>query len=288
MAIITISQRDSAGTLYPYGENRVRFHYPAGVIVRSAENGNPVDTETNHAASSRRTFFGLLRVFAQASGDQRDLWFMAGTICGDKALTLSDMVAIDVQQVVLRGRELKRDIKIYYTTDGSEPAGAARLYTAPFAVVPGTTVKAVVCDGAQRLFAMQESFGEGEGLYWGGADIVRRQPDNRLQAERGRLLRGAAAEKQDGVSFVRLARGGALELYQENDGGSREVALTVVCRSEHSISVWNNGEFVALLPPFSSKTWEGRPTKITLLGGANTVRLEADGTTDVDCIVIKD
>ena len=167
--ILTIRQTDEAGVLYPYGENRVHVALHGPVQVLSFENGNPVDTETNYHATSRRCFFGLNRLFLQSTGGSLDqpVSVGLGVISGDKQLKLSNRVTLLYKEISLRGKRRKKTVHIHYTTDGSEPNADSPLYTGSFSVGAGTTVKAAVYEGKHLLMKMNERFGPGEGLYWG-------------------------------------------------------------------------------------------------------------------------
>lgn len=169
VAIVTIREKDDKGTTYPYGENRVYVYLKGEARVLAFESGNPVDTETTFDANSKCCFFGLNRVFVQPDkyGSKGVVNMYVGSICGDKKLWLSDKVAIDVQNIALRGNAKKENIKVYYTTDGSKPTKSSKVYSAPFKIAEGTTVKAVVYAGDECVLDMKESFGKNEGLYWG-------------------------------------------------------------------------------------------------------------------------
>lgn len=172
ISILTIRQEDNLGTLYPYGENRIHVYIDGAAKVLSFESGSPVDTECNYNAASRRCFFGLNRLFVQSTDNDAisPVSVLLASINGDKKLMQSDKVTITCYEKALRGRVPVRRLKVYYTTDGSRPCTKSTLYEGAFAVVPGTTVKAVVYDGEKELIRMKESFGPEEGLYWGKAD----------------------------------------------------------------------------------------------------------------------
>ena len=169
IAIITLTQQDRKGTFYPYGENRVFTKIFGNASILSFESGNPVDDETNFGASSHRCFMGMNRLFVQSTGgeDNSPVSVVVGAINGDKRLALSNKISIDVKEVALRGKTPQRNLRITYTTDGTEPSTNSPVYTTPFAIKMGTTVKATVYEGNKRLLRMEENFKEGEGLYWG-------------------------------------------------------------------------------------------------------------------------
>lgn len=169
ISILTIRQEDASGTLYPYGENRIHAHIEGGAKILSFESGNPVDTECNYNATSKRCFFGLNRLFIQSTDDQTDqpVSVLLASINGDKKLMQSNKITITWYEKALRGKNPNRNLRIYYTTDGCMPSQQSQLYTGAFVIQAGTTVKALVCDGTKELLRMSESFGPEEGLYWG-------------------------------------------------------------------------------------------------------------------------
>ena len=163
--VITVVQEDAAGIMNPYAEDRIHYQLDGPARILSLESGNPVNTENNYGKASRTAFFGLARAFLQTTADAGDLSVVIGAICGEKQLMRSDQVSIDVQQLAIRGNAKPRAFRILYSTDGSKPS---RKYAGPFSVKPDTVVKADVLDGDMLLFSMEETFGPGKGLYWGG------------------------------------------------------------------------------------------------------------------------
>ena len=168
ISIVSIQQKDVTGVLYPYGENRVYTRIIGNARMLSFENGNPVDTECNFNATSKKCFFGLNRAFIQSTGGdvKKPVTMVLGGICGDKKLMLSDKISISCQEVALRGKLSERDWQIRYTIDGSIPTLQSKLYVRPFPVELGTTVKAVLYDGNEKILEMEERFAHDEGLYW--------------------------------------------------------------------------------------------------------------------------
>lgn len=288
-AIITISQKDSRGEFYPYGENRVYFHLDGDITIRSAENGSPVDTETNYMAQSRRTFFGLLRLFVQAGYNDGDKSVLCGVISGDKSLFTSDMVSICTEEVCLNGELPERNIDIRYTLDGSDPDMSSRKYRKPFRVKGPVTVKAAVYDGDSLLFTMEEKFGPEEGLYWGvpGEQVCTNVGDN---AEDGTLENARVCSDQDGNRYALLEPStGSVSWYQENDGPRRPLKLWVVYRVEGDrkgkIMIYNNGKPVSeILELEPGAGWNTRNLDVWVSGGANDISVKNAG----DCEVMID
>ena len=170
ISILSVRQEDVAGTLSPYADNRIFVALNGPARVLSFENGNPVDTERNFAASSRRCFFGLNRLFIQSvEAAEAPVSVLLSAICGDRQLQQSSEVSIVTTEVVLRSDRPQRHLRIRYTTDGTFPPPASFRYEGPFRVVEGTEVRAAVYDGTRCLQQLSERFGREEGLFWPAA-----------------------------------------------------------------------------------------------------------------------
>ncbi|TWU44848.1 Beta-galactosidase [Novipirellula aureliae] len=230
--IITVSEVDENGVLNPYAENRIHYFISGPASILSLESGNPVNTENNFGTTSRTAFFGLGRAFLRLSGvevseNENKVSAVVGAICGEPQLLTSNKIHIDAQSCSIRGEVMPRDLKIFYSTDGSDPRTP---YIGGFEVQPGTTVKAAVYDGDLFLFDMEEQFAEGLGLYWGdaGSDEAS-QAAIGDQAEDAKL--SSAVVKRNGKGFhgkgyVDFGNNqGSVEWYQENDGSPETVAL---------------------------------------------------------------
>ncbi len=162
--ILTFSERDSSGNLAPYADNKIYVSVNNGEVV-SFENGSPIDPETRWHAPSMRCFFGLSRAFIRSSSTTGNVSVLAGAICGDRTLKMSDEVTIQVQELFLRGKNARHQYEIRYTTDGSQPDRNSSLYTTPFKVTANMTVKASVYCNNETVLQMEETFGDG--LWWG-------------------------------------------------------------------------------------------------------------------------
>ncbi|MEG1875518.1 MAG: FN3 associated domain-containing protein, partial [Angelakisella sp.] len=130
------------------------------------DNGNPIDVEPHCGSNNHNAFMGLLKAYLRPSQEAGPGDIIAGAILGEKWLLTTDLVSIDVQQLQLRGETLPLDIAVYYTLDGTIPSKQSALYTQPFAVTIGTTVRAVVYSNNAKLFDMEECFAMTEGLHW--------------------------------------------------------------------------------------------------------------------------
>ena len=167
ISIVTVKQEDTDGNFYPYGENRIYAVIYGNARMLSMENGNSADDETNFNAQNRNCFMGLNRMFIQSTGGNADspVSVLVGSIIGDKRLTLSNKVSIDVKEIALRGDTPKRNLRITYTTNNSSPRYDSPVYSDPFSIKMGQTVRAAVFNGKKCILTMKESFVESEGLY---------------------------------------------------------------------------------------------------------------------------
>lgn len=289
ISILTISQIDSQGTVYPYGENRVFTSLCGGARVLSFESGSPVDVETNNLAKSKKCFFGLNRIFIQSTDEdsKSPVSMIISTICGDKRLTLSDKISISFQEISLRGKQPERNWKVYYTTNGEEPTRNSMEYREPFGISLKTTVKAALYDGDNKILDMEERFSLDEGLYWGVPD----EPACDLtgeQAEYAKLTK-CKVEKDQGEGFyaegyvIPAPEEGSITWYQENDGGEMDCRIVVryACQSEEEsvMELSNNGKLCGKLmfPNTGSKDlhWKELIVSVTIYSGGNNIMLKS-------------
>ncbi|MFR9642021.1 MAG: glycoside hydrolase family 2 TIM barrel-domain containing protein, partial [Rikenellaceae bacterium] len=289
IAIVTLTQVDEAGTHYPYGENRIYTKIFGQAKMLSFESGSPVDVETNFMASDKCGFFGLNRMFIQSSamGEKAPVSVMTGVISGDKQLTLSDKITIDVQETALRGKCPRRTIEIRYTTNGSEPTANSTLYTEPFAIKLGTEVKANVYSDGELLLVMRERFAEDEGLYW-GAPGEEPCAFTGEQAEHAKLT-DCKKTKLGGDGFygdfyvLPTPNEGALEWYQENDGASMECFMVIRYslggEKNGQMELTHNGDLVKVVdfaPTGSQAThWQEVKVAVPINSGGNTLALKS-------------
>ncbi|MFI3287518.1 MAG: glycoside hydrolase family 2 TIM barrel-domain containing protein [Rikenellaceae bacterium] len=295
VSIITLTQVDSKGEFYPYGENR-QYAYVEGDDARilSIESGSPIDSEKNFGVSSRCAFFGLNRVFVQSTSEELSpVSVLVASINGDKKLMLGDKVSITAEWVSLRGECSEAAVKVYYTTDGSAPTVGSTLYSAPFSVTLGTTVRAIACRGSEVLIEMEERFAEDEGIYWGvaGESVCDLSGD---QAELG-VITGGSVEKWNGdgffgESYVILKSGGTLSWYQENDGSpmTRELLVRYSIGQEGmtgSLKLYNNEQYICDVPVSYTGSvaahWREASVKVPIATGANNLRLSNGFSGDI-------
>lgn len=173
IAQIEIETQDADGNFYPYGENTAFYYIDGPAYLKAVDNGSPVDTNAHYAVNERDAFMGLNRVYLQPTQDDGDIVFTAASILGEKKQLTSDEVAIDVQQMVLRGDEntYLPEITVYYTTDGTTPTKDSTLYTGTFTVELETTVMAAVYADGQKILDLEETISVTEGLYWDVGEV---------------------------------------------------------------------------------------------------------------------
>ena len=290
ISILTIREEDRSGTLYPYGENRVYVAVKGAARVLSFENGSPVDTECNFNAMSRCCFFGLNRLFVQSVEESHEapVSVVLAAICGDKKMKQSNKITISLVEKSLRGKLPRRDIAIYYTTDGSRPTRKSLRYEKPFPLVAAATVRAVVYDGHQQLMEMSEAFGPDEGLYWGKTE----EPSAVTLGEQAEELQltGCKVEKSKhafhGRGYVVPMPGkGALAWYQENDGvevkGTLSIRYQVPSKVKSFDMLLYNNQRRVMQISFEKKMnaeegWQSLKVPVTIYSGANRFELKSE------------
>ncbi len=286
--IVTIAQNDAEGVLYPYGENRVYAKIYGDARMLCFDSGSPIDVETSFEAESKKSFMGLNRMFIQSTSHSKgDVSVVVGSILGDKKLMLSDKISIEVKELSLSGSAPQRNFEVRYTTDGSEPTQSSELYTAPFSIVMGTTVRAALYDNGEFVFAMQERFAEDEGLYWGVAGEAVCDFSG-LQAEDANLDKAYKYSKDgDGyyaTGFVFInGKGGSITFYQENDGSSYG-ALAKIRYAQQTkdgattrMEVFNNDISLGVVEFANTGSkdshWSEVELKLMVHSGANNIKL---------------
>ncbi|HEY0864427.1 MAG TPA: glycoside hydrolase family 2 TIM barrel-domain containing protein [Lacunisphaera sp.] len=285
-ARLTVAQVDAAGTVYPYGENRIAFHVEGPARLLSLENGNPVDTEPNYGVNTRRTFYGLARAFLQATREPGDVAVVVGAINGERRQLTSDRVTIDVQRIAVRGAGKPAGrFTIHYTTDGSRPGAASPRYAGAFPVALGTTVRALVLEDGREIMELEESFAADAGLHWLAPGEPREAPEAGLQAENAVLKEGTVRRRYldyRGSGYVEIREGGSVEWYQENDGGRGQYRLrfrytrgpeTTAAASEVLVNDAKVGELPG--PGGEVGDWQTYELTAALTGGANRIRIVA-------------
>ncbi len=305
VAIVTIEQQDAEGTLYPYGENRVYAKIYGAARLLSFENGSPVDIENNYEAESKCNFMGLGRMFIESTANSKSsepTSVVVASILGDKKLMLSNQVSIDVKEFSLDGTASARKFEIHYTTDGSAPTKSSALYTSPFEIELGTTVRAVVYSADTQLFAMKESFAQDQGLYWGVAGEKVCAFDG-LQAEEA-ILHAASKSKKTGDGYYAngyvLLRGkeSSVTFYQENDGVDYNATIHIRYSQQTpsgaatKMELFNNDTSLGIVEMVNTGSetshWQEVQHPIVIGSGANNIKLIAldDATPTLDQIRI--
>lgn len=280
--ILTISQKDSSGVLYPYGENRIYWCIEGDGEIFSAESGSPVDTEANYHATSRKAFFGLLRLFIRQKGDTPTRLY-AAAILGDKRLKISNKISIDIAGINLDGTSaIPSSCKIYYTIDGTNPAQFGMKYSEPFELLAGAKVRALVIINDETCLYCEESFGLDEGLYWGNGDIAEKKTNIQSEActyQGGVMMKDIQGFQAEG--YVLLDEKGSIEFYQENDGDKRKVILkfayTPTNKSPVFLQLYNNGVLTSESELFIGDAeigcWNIGMIEVDLNNGANLMKM---------------
>ncbi|WP_422080907.1 glycoside hydrolase family 2 TIM barrel-domain containing protein [Ulvibacterium sp.] len=279
---------DSEDEMYPYGENRVYFHVVGDGQIKALDNGSPIDVERYYEASDRIAFYGLTRAYVTSNASAKPVNFLTSAILGEKKLITSNEVTIAHTWLNLRGTVENPEVKIFYTTDGSEPTIASQPYEKPFKIALGTTVKALVMLDGNPIYNMEERFAPDEGFLWN--EIVEEESPTGEQAESATFKNttiGDSGKGFHGKGYLKFDNALAtVSWYQENDGGAGEADLYIrySCRIEDQpgtyLKVTVNGKELDK-PVFARNTrglgshWNKVKVPIKLQRGANTIALSA-------------
>ncbi len=290
---VTVSTVDKDGNFYPYGENRTYYHVSGPAYLKALENGSPTDVES-HVMGNRNAFMGLTKAFVQPTQDDGAVVLTVGAILGEKRQLTTDLVYIDVEQLALRGNPDKDEFEIFYTTDGSAPSRSSKLYTAPFSVELGTTVKAAVYfkGEASAIFVMEEAFGENEGMFWNVSD--------RVVADNVATIDNAVIEGE-GMKTMEYGYGETYANFNSKPGsvtytinakkaGTHYVAISYnngsKATSGAGLTKWMNvevngthvGNFAFLYNGDWDTFWSYRYVKVNLKEGENTFKISSPST----------
>jgi beta-galactosidase len=278
---------DAKGEFYPYGENRVWFNIDGPARIKALDNGKPNDLEPFYGTTDRTAFFGLARAYIESKNEAGDVSLMAGAILGDKKLVVSNKVHVDVQHIGLRGNPMPPKTEIFYTTDDTTPTTRSTRYTGGFEIPLGTTVKVLVTINGNEALKMEERFANDVGLLWKGAgqdsDFGGEQAED---AEFFGAKKSTDGKNYNGSGFLDLGnkKGAYVEWYQENDGDSAKVNLTIrysgVSKDRSPLKLQLNvnenmmAKELSLAPTVNrGKQWRSASIPITLKRGSNTIRL---------------
>ncbi len=292
IAIVTTSLIDTKGHFYPYGENRINYHFDGPVRLRSLESGSPVDTFPNVNINHRRAFMGSTRAFLQATTEKGDVGVVMAAIIGERQLLTSNKVSIDVSQLTLRGTMPEDGIKVYYTTDGTKASTNSKRYKKPFKVKLGTTVKALIVRDGKTLFEMEETFSKDAGLYWGDVtyESLSSNISGGMQAEDATFEGAKVLNKGKdffGKGYLDFNnKEGFVKWYQENDGSAGDFVVKIRYasndpKSKRSMDLIVNGKKVDTISFKKTGSWNSKwliiERKCKLQGGANYIELRTNG-----------
>lgn len=147
---------------------------------------------------------------------------------------------------------------------------------------------------------MEESFGDGKGLYWG---IPGEAPcrTSGLQAEYAELKNAVVTDNDSreahGTGYVILKPEGSITWYQENDGAAMPMTMKIRYSSPFQgtseLDLLVNGKMLGTLKfngsGSTAKDWKCLETVINIQSGANTIRLASrkGPAPDIDEIVLE-
>ena len=291
--IITSEGIDEDSNLFPYAENKVYYKLHGDIEKISIENGSPIDPVSRTKSDYRSLFFGKNRLFVEEKGNAKNASIITGAILGDKALYISNKITIDAKQIGILGQTNFSNLTILYTTNGENPETKGIVYTTPFEVKYGTTVKVVILQNGNVVLKMSEIFSKKEGLFWGdehSKDMWIGRGIN-ISAEDA-ILEGAAKASADahhykGTGFVKFdEKEGAIIWYKENDGEGKDYNIRF--RYMHNdknnlypMKLHVNDEYIKTFEfkPTGGwvQNWRGLRAKVFFKSGANSIRLETTG-----------
>ncbi|MDP5130920.1 MAG: DUF4982 domain-containing protein [Paraglaciecola sp.] len=293
--VISTETVDKNQTFYPYGAHKVYYHFSDGVKVKALENGSPYEHTNRVRANFRPLFMGKTRAFVELKYPQAMEYATIGAIVGDEALRLSNQVSIDVQYLPLTASALaqKPTIEIVYALNDAY-ATNMQAYNKPFNVKNGDTVYAKVMVNGKLVLTMQQSFGDGVGIFWGDKNSAN------MWVGRGLSMQGEAAEYKGGAAAVTDAHGvhgggygtfnqkeGSLYWYHENDGA--EGLYKAVFRYTHNdknskrpLAIYINNKKATVIEFEPTGSWDSKwseqaVAEFTLIKGANHIEFRTLG-----------
>ena len=285
-SILDLSLADSAGTFYPYGENKITVATTSPTRILALENGHPADVDPP-VSNSRRAFMGKARLFLEGPSSP----ITVGAIIGERRQLTSNLVSIEALRITSTGQPLDFKPKIHYTLDDSLPTQESPLYEKSFPVDPKQTVRAIVYHEGQSVLELKETFSPTAGLHWSSADeFSEMNSSNALQAENAENKGGK--KKKEGANFHGTGyldfegREGQVTFYQENDGLAGQATLEI--RYSHNdkkrkrpLEIFLNDQRVKTLAfPHSgswNKDWKVIKLPVKIRKGANTLTLKSTG-----------
>lgn len=290
--ILTSEAVDARNNMYPYAQNSVYYATIGDIKKVSLESGSPVDFTNRAQAIYRGMFMGKTRAVLQAKGNAKAGNIVVGSILGDQSLYLSKTIHIYAEQLNVIGVSKKIPLEIVYTTNGDDPAKSGMAYNKAFEVNNGTTVKAIVKQNGKVLFAMEEAFGDGQGLFWGN------EKSDKMWSGRGVTLQGETATLKGSARISDDAhwnRGemvtfdnkeGSISWFQENDGDEAEYTLRFRYSHNDPVNTFpmelivndNVVTTIQFTPTGSSNAnWNFVGAKVKFKQGANNIELKTTG-----------
>lgn len=161
ISILTFKVTDNKGIMVPWANDPVHFHIDGPIHLQSFENGDPIDVTPNQS-KVRKVFYGMARGFFIATPQKGNIVVTAAAILGDSLFQEQTKIGIDVERLALRGKVPPATIEVFYTTDGSLPAGEKNKYSKPFSITNTTNVKVLVLVNGKSFVQMERTFTKGE------------------------------------------------------------------------------------------------------------------------------
>lgn len=283
ISIVTVAINDANDVFYPFGENNVCYHFDGPVRILSLENGDPVDTTKNVGINSKKAFMGLTRAFLELKKSAEPIKIIAGAILGEKQLIHSNLVSIGIKSLVISGNLSDDNLQIFYTINGTEPDFKSPIYTNPFPVTHGTTVKAIVVRDGEIILRMEEKFEYDLGLFWSKEDYADADMNMKGMKAVDAEFSGARVGSVNNIKYLSFYEKDAkVRWYQENDGSAGEFLLTITyaatdVQSVSPMELYINNKKAGLIKfdenVLLNSDWNEVSTKQKLEAGANFIEL---------------
>jgi len=161
IAHLTFSAHDEKGTLIPWANDPVHFHFDGPVQHKGFDNGNHLDL-TSYLEKHRSLFHGLGLGIFQATDEPGPISITAASILGEPVFRESTSISLVHSVVSLRGELNETSVSIHYTLDGTEPTKDSAVAQGPMVIEKDTTVRSLVIRGEEILLQFSREFKKGE------------------------------------------------------------------------------------------------------------------------------
>jgi beta-galactosidase len=153
---LTTTIEDAEGNFVPWAGNRIEYKTDGPVKLLGFDNGDPLDV-TSHRKTHRKTFNGLSLGIFQSTDSSGPVVITAAGILGRTLFPNSTKVAVDIDQIALRGRIDDALFGITYSINDSEPVE----YSGPFELTESAVIKATITKNGEPFVNLRGDFTKG-------------------------------------------------------------------------------------------------------------------------------